>query len=270
METERWPERRRLPPGSIYLSLSDAAARSTRSYGSVFNSATPQRAIFAAKKMQSRLGHAIGPQTYHVPAIKWDPDPARGSSAFLSRTHQSKSERPMTWALDFLKDPGEHDRRLRPRAWERALPWGVLPQRLTEKQMGDTMLGTATVGYPGADGCHKKPTFGTMVEQTPQRYAATFKSRQPQRFSYPANPEMGPGKYADANPPCIKVTNPQRESYAFRATNTSMFDVHGLVEPPDALLQPYVDPPGISWTAKGLPYSTRARFPRVRKRWDNG
>ena len=231
---------------------------STRTFNSVFSSSTPQRPGISVPSYGSR---PLGPTTYHPRGPAWHNDPSRMTSTFLSKVpNRTKMGTPLTCEIDYLESP---ERSMRatltsgPSSHGHAWPNALEPRELMRDKAFDDFC-EIDVG-----------TLSSAVTHSSRRYASSFQSaskRMPSDTDGATSPVLGPGAY-DTAKASIVVHEPKRANYTFKSqTQGSLFDAHAN-QPPDAIQSIQTAILLRHWTSKGSAFSTRERFPRVRKRW---
>ena len=105
------------------------------------------------------------------------------------------------------------------------------------------------------------------------QYAASFISTT-KRDSGPSgsglggetSPALGPGVY-DLALSAVRVHDPKRSNYTFKSTTSSSLFGTPAGQPPDTVQSIQSAILSRHYTSKGVPFSTRERFPRQRAKW---
>ena len=233
--------------------------RTPRSFSSVFNSSTPQRPGFI-KVDKSQGGRPIGPMTYHLPGLPWLNDPLRPHSTFHSKTKLRQYETPLTAQLDFLGHAGQVSLERAEAPLAHGLRWPDPPEfREVYRDHGLDDFGE-----------YWHNTFAKDCTESSRRYASSFNSttkRDADVVNNSTPQALGPGAYEVAAA-TIQIKEPKRMTYSFKSqTDSSSFGTSVVNEPPDMVQSIQSAILSRHWTSKGVPFSTRERFPRERKRW---
>ena len=113
-------------------------------------------------------------------------------------------------------------------------------------------------------------TFAKDCTESSRRYASSFNSttkRDADVVNNSTPQALGPGAYEVAAA-TIQIKEPKRMTYSFKSqTDSSSFGTSVVNEPPDMVQSIQSAILSRHWTSKGVPFSTRERFPRERKRW---
>lgn len=267
--------------------MAQEAAETPQSYSSVFNSSVPQRPV-AGAAARSYGGRPLGPHTYDPappgwPMPYWLKEIDRQGPSFISKTRQrggavggGREAASITTQIDMLPNVvGENEKGVLPAAelvkkqvsnppGNEGFTWGRQPQHPPEYK--DKPLDKY---YVTEDKKYGKPTMLYVMEHSDRKYAASFNS-QDRRFKEldalaKADNQLGPGTYD--MPPTIGVKDPKRMTYPFKSATDprSLKDIKD--EAPSTVTDALFARQARAWTSKGYAFSTRERFPRVRKRW---
>lgn len=105
------------------------------------------------------------------------------------------------------------------------------------------------------------------MEHTARKYAGVFKSDDRRFKPKKEIHDLAPGSY-EPPPGAVQIKDKTRPTYQFKSTaDYSTFGMKQVNEPPDMIHSPLMAMQASTWTAKGFPFSTRERFPRVRQTW---
>jgi hypothetical protein len=234
--------------------------RTPRSYSSVFNSSVPQR---PAEKYATRSygGRPLGPSSYNPTPPAWLNEPLRELSSFASKTPLRKFQEPITAQLDFLSHAGQLEVQYGAAPGAHGLRWPSPPEeREVVRDPGLDNFSDTLVG-----------SLGNEVALSSRSYASSFQSTSKRGFNADSGAEtpaeLGPGVY-ELQLASIRVHDPKRASYTFKSTTTSSsFGTPSVGQPPDTIQSIQSAILRKHWTARGVAFSTRERFPRVRPRW---
>ena len=181
------------------------------------------------------------------------------TSTFKSSTKLRSYKTPLTADIDFLQAPEAGVRASQgaaPSSQGHAWPQALEPRELARD--------------PGLDdfGEVRSHSFADTVQNSSRKYAASFtssaKRMPPPEAHTPAS--LGPGAY-DHMVTAVRVMDPKRPNYTFKSqTAGSLFNLHAN-QPPDTIQPIQSAILRRDWTAKGVAFSTRERFPRNRPKW---
>lgn len=238
--------------------------RTSRSFSSVFNSSVPQR---PSEKSAARAygGRPLGPTTYTLPTCvtPWLDEPDRQTSVFSSKTVHRATTQPLTANLDFLGHAGQLSAQIGTAPGSRGLHWPAPPEpRELYRDPGlDEFCDTMS------------RSLASDISGSSRKYAASFISTT-KRDSGPSgsglggetSPALGPGVY-DLALSAVRVHDPKRSNYTFKSTTSSSLFGTPAGQPPDTVQSIQSAILSRHYTSKGVPFSTRERFPRQRAKW---
>lgn len=241
-------------PHHLGKTMGEVSHESGRAYSHIFRSSVLQRP--ADKTLKEKKP---APGQYHPPNPEWiTGDPRMPTSAFSSKVKKSVPPRAVTAEVDYVNNPLLYARTNSLAPGTGSLPWGTQEQRVEAKR--DKPFDGFIVPDTG-----NKMTLGTAMEHSTRVYAATFKSND-NRFRFKDGNPLGPGSY-DTNAATIKIIDPKRQSSAFKAQLTTAFGQKATSQPLDNIHTPQLAMMAMAWTSRGMGFSTRERFPRVRPQW---
>lgn len=188
-------------------------------------------------------------------------DPLRMNSVFSSKTKLSTYKEPLTAHLDFLANAEQLKAQYGSAPGTHGLRWPKEPPTITPYRDPGLDEFSNSVGH----------TLELNVLNSSRRYASSFESvsqRGKAAIDGDTPPELGPGYYDLASgSAAIRVHDPRRASANFKSVKPELLVGSSVSQPPDniqsiqsAILMKH-------WTSKGVAFSTRERFPKVRARW---
>jgi len=240
--------------------MAQATLESNQAFSSVFNSSVPQRPVVKSA-LRSYGGRPLGPTSYNPPTPEWMRDPERESSVFASKTQKSSIKKMLTSDIDFLNKPELLHKVHGDVPGSLGYSWPRKSHEINIGRSGDELVDRWYDADVGA-----KQTLATNVQRSPRKYASSFSSAS-KRFSQTRQThELGPGAY-EIPIVAVQVKDAKRESYAFKSLTSTGFVAPKANEAPDMIQSSQYADLAKHWTSKGLPFSTRERFPRQRVRW---
>ena len=233
-------------------------SRTPRSFSSVFNSSVAQRPS-TVTTARAFGGRPIGPSTYHPPPPGWHNDPQRQNAAFSSKTALRTYATPLTAHIDFQITSINTCIGAAPGA--RGLHWPEPPEvREPYREPGLDAFSDAVGKSLWSDVMGSSRTYASSFMSTVKR------GEEQVGVSRPTSPGLGPGVY-DVALASVRVRDPKRMNYTFKSQSSGSVFGAPANQPPDTVQSIQSAILKKDWTSKGVAFSTRERFPRIRPRW---